>query len=125
VANIIINGTTYDGTPTAPTHPYKPNKIRTQVRRIGRRLEGKDGTETWMHRNIKRTFTIDWQEANETTRAALRAVRSLTTSFSFTDHLGTAYTVLCSGEDDYVEETAFTDHASAIYYNISLVLRQV
>ena len=119
MADIVINGTTYDGTPERPT------KISTQVRRIGRALQGKDGTETWMHRNIKETFSIDWEKINETTRAALRAVRNLTTSFAFSDQLGDSYTVLCSGDDGYTEETAFTGAGGAIYYNVTLVLRQV
>lgn len=119
MADIVINGTTYDGSPDRPV------KVGTQVRRIGRALQGKDGTETWMHRGIKLNFAIDWEKATEATRAALRAVRSLTTSFSFTNQHGTAYTVLCSGDDEYTEETAFTDAAGNIYYNITLILRQV
>lgn len=119
MADIVLNGTTYDGSPGRPSKISGPD-----IRKIGRLLEAANGTPHWMHRAHKRTWSIEWETANEATRAAVRALRLLTTTFAFVDQFGASYTVLCTGDDDYREETTFTDAANNIYYDLTLTMRE-
>lgn len=124
MANIVINGLTYNGTPAAPTNPFRPSGVDADVLKIGRSLEGKDGTANEMVRTHKLLWKITWEKTNEATRVALRAAWAAGT-FSFTDEHGATYTVVCRTADTFTEAFAFTDAANANYYNITLVLRQV
>lgn len=122
---IVIAGTTFDGLPNGPAHPYKPNKVTFGVRMIGRSLPGKDGTQRWLHRAFKHVFTITWEKASVGTLNATRTIRLLTASFTYTNEFGASFTVINSGEDDYVEEFAFTSGGGVDYYNLALTLREV
>jgi hypothetical protein len=124
MADIGLNGTTYSGTPLAPTNPYRPSKISDPITKIGRLLEAANGTPHWMHRAHKRAWTIEWEKAHVTTHNAVQALRLLTTTFPFVDQFGGSYTVLCTGEDEYNSATAFTDAANNIYYNLTLTVRE-
>lgn len=123
-SNIVLNGTTYSGSPASPANPFKPSKISTEDIKIGVLHTADDGSLTWVHKGIKKKFTIDWPLANETTRAALRTLHELTTSFTFVDHLGVSRTVI-TVEADLKEDTAFSDLANNYYYDLSITLRQV
>jgi hypothetical protein len=61
--------------------------------------------------------------ANETTRAALRALNALATTWTFVDQFGTAYTVQTE-EQDLDEDYAQTDAANNLYYRLKLTLRE-
>jgi hypothetical protein len=123
MANLIINGTTYSGTPTAQTNPYKPNSLKRKRVKVGTLHVAANGTSTWIHRGVKLVFTIEWEKASLTTQAAVRALRDLTTTFSFTNFDSVAYTVLTVGDDDY-EETITTDAANTYLVDMTLVLRE-
>jgi hypothetical protein len=130
-SDLIMNGVTYDGTPSAnPTHPRKPTGLTRKEEKIGRVLVAANGARTWVQRVDgssnpirKRTWEIAWDKANETTRAALRTLNALATTWTFVDQLGTSYTVQTEAED-YEEEYAMTDSANNLYYRCKLTVRE-
>lgn len=124
MADLIINGTTYSGSPTNTSNPMRPSSLKRRRKKIGRLVEGKDGTQNWMHRGMKWEWDIGWEGANSTTVLATLAVRNLTTSFSFTDYNGTVYTVVNVGDDAY-EEDFRTTTANAYLADVSITLREM
>src|SRR4051812_45686815 len=123
MADLVINGTTYSGTPAAQTNPYKPNELRRKRRKYGRTLEAADGTSTLLYRSTKLTFTITWNKASSVTQTAVRTLRDLATTFSFTNFDGAVYTVLTATDDEY-EETITSDRANNYLYDLVLILRE-
>jgi hypothetical protein len=122
MADFIINGTTYNTAPTGAA--ARPVSADVEVRKIGPLLESMNGSLTLVYFGVKRKWTIKWAGAGTATRALLRAVHELTTTFSFTDALGVSYTCL-TAESDYKETIAFTDRSNVYFYDLELVLRQV
>lgn len=124
MADVIINGTTYSGSPNTPGTPARPLSIERVYRKIGRLVEAADGSTSWVHRGLKWTFTITWgPRASVATKTAVRAIRALTTTFSYTDEEGTVFTVLNVGDDEY-KELVKTNSANVYQYELALILRQ-
>lgn len=123
MADLILNGTTYSGSPTNTSNPQRPSTYRPKNLKKGRLLEGANGALTWVQRGVKWQWTIGWKRANQTTQTAVLALRNLTTSFTFVNHLGVSYTVITVGDDDH-EEDVVTDRANAYKYDLELVLRE-
>lgn len=124
MADLIIDGTTYSGTPTSTSNPFRPGSFKRTRLKIGRLLVGKDGTLNWMHRGFKWVFAIGWERANQTTETAVLALRNKTSTFTFVDYDGTSYTVMTVGDDTYDEQVT-TSVANAYRFDLTLVLRQV
>jgi hypothetical protein len=124
MADYIIAGTTYSGSPTNTSNPQRPDMdaVRT-VEKIGRLIRAADGSTSWVHRGFKRMWKIGWTKANQTTQTAVQTLYLTTTTFSFTDITGASYTVLTAGEDEY-DEGISTNRANAYLYNLTLVLRE-
>lgn len=123
MSDLILNGTTYSGSPTNTANPQRPSTYTPRVKKIGTLLEGADGSLAWVHRAVKREWTIGWRKANQTTQTAVLALRVLTTTFAFVDHLGVSRTVMTVGDDAY-EEDVTTDRANAYKYDLELILRE-
>lgn len=124
-SNIVLNGTTYSGNPLTPSTPRKPDKISVSVNKVGVVLIAASGKRRFVLRGtVKRTWEISWGGAREATRAALRTLHQLTTTWVFTDELGSSYTVQTEGEDDYSESYAFTDPSNNLYYDMRLTVRE-
>jgi hypothetical protein len=123
MANIILNGTTYSGTPASPGTPWKISSIQETTRKIGTVNVAADGTRTFVQRGTKREWALRWDKVPENTRAAVAALAVLASTFTFTDEHGTSYTVQTE-EDSYNSATAFTSGANVEYYNLDLTLRQ-
>lgn len=123
-SNLIINGVTYSGTPLAPGTPFKPSTFEMTDTKIGKVQINANGGRTFIARSVqKRTWTIGWPLVNETTRAALRTLAELNTTFSFTDQLGVART--CQVEnDDYSEEWVMSDVANVAWYACKITIRE-
>ncbi len=124
MADLVINGTTYSGSPTNTANPQRPNELRRKRRKYGRTLEAADGTTTLLYRATKLTFTITWNKANQVTQTAVRTIRDLSTAFSFTSFDGVVYTVVTATDDEY-EETIVTDKANNYQFDLTLILREV
>lgn len=126
MSDISLNGTTYSGTPVSTSNPFRPDADGYEIRdvKIGVLKKAANGALTWMHFGIKREFTIRWRLANETTRAALRTLHELTTTFTFVDPLGVSYTVITT-EADYKEASALNTIGNAVYWSLEITLRQV
>lgn len=125
MADLIINGTTYSGSPIDTSHPQRPAMpLQRRVLKIGRLFKAKNGALTWVHRAIKHEWTVGWDRANPTTQAAVLALRNLTTTFAFVDVDGVSYTVITTGDDTY-EEGITSSKSNAYRYDLSLVLREV
>jgi hypothetical protein len=124
-SNLIIAGNTFSGTPLATSNPYKPSSVKMTVNKVGVVLVAANGHRRSVVRGTKKTWTIDWPLCNEATRAILRAIHSLTTTFSFTDEHGTVYaTCQTEGEGDYSEEWVMSDPSNVPYYSCSLTIRE-
>jgi hypothetical protein len=123
MANISLNGTTYDGTPAAGSNPWKPASITRRDIKIGVTNVAADGTRTLVLRGIKREWDIEWEKVNATTRNALRTLHALTTTFTFVDEDGTSWTVQTE-EGDHEDSTAYTSGANVQYYDTKITLRQ-
>lgn len=123
MADFIINAVTYSGSPTDTSHPQRPNSATWEIEKIGRTLRAVSGQTNYVHRAIKFVWTLRWEKANQTTQTAVAAVRSLTGTFSLTDHLGNSYTVV-NVEGDSLTQGITTNRANAYLYDLELVLRQ-
>ena len=125
MGNLVINGTTYSGTPLTPAVARKPDSISVSVSKIGVTLVAASGKRRFVSRGtVKRTWEISWHEAREATRLALRTLQQLTTTFSFTDELGTTYTGCQTEQDDLEEKYAFTDPSNNYYYDLTITIRE-
>jgi hypothetical protein len=123
MADLIIDGTTYNGRPTAPANPYRPSSLKRSRLKIGKLLIAADGTPTWMHRGFKWQWEIGWEKASQVTEAAVLALRNKTTTFALTDYNGTTYTVLTAGDDTH-EEDITTDSANTYLFGLAITLRE-
>lgn len=123
-SNLVINGTTYSGVPTSPATPRKPDAISVEVKKIGVALVMANGTRRWVNRGTKRAWTVEWKGAREATRAALRTLHQLTTTFAFIDELGVTYATCQTEETDLSEAYAYTDPSNNLYYDLSIVIRE-
>lgn len=123
MADFIINGTTYSGSPANTANPQRPNSVTVRTIKVGRTLVAVNGTTNYVHRAIKYIWTLRWEKANQTTETAVNAVRALTGTFSITDHKGGSYTAVNVDEDD-LEAEVTTNRANAYLYSLELVLRQ-
>lgn len=123
-SNLVLNGTTYSGTPLTPATPRKPDRISVAVSKIGVTLVAADGKRRFVARGtVKRTWTVEWDGAREATRSALRTLHQLTTTWTFTDELGSSYTVQTE-QDDLDESYAFTDPSNNLYYDLKLTIHE-
>jgi hypothetical protein len=124
MSDIILNGTTYSGTPNSPGTPAKPTSIERELRKFGRLLEAADGSTSWVRRSEKWKFRIVWgPRASVATKTAVRAIRNLTTTFTYVDEEGVSFTVLNVGDDEYTEVVK-TDKSNTYQYELELILRQ-
>src|SRR4030095_9326789 len=73
---------------------------------------------------VERAWTVEWKGAREATRAALRTLHQLTTTWTFIDELGTSYTGCQTEQDDLEESYAFTDPANNLYYDLTITIRE-
>ena len=122
MANIILNGTTYDGNPASGTY-WKPVRIAETLRKIGTVVEAEAGGRTLVQRAVKREWTITWEKVNESTRAGVIGLAGLGTTFAYVDEHGTSYTVQTE-PGDHASETAFTSVTNVYYYNLELTLHE-
>ena len=122
-SDLVLNGTTYDGTPATSGHKWKPTKITFKDPKVGVVLEAASGKRRYVHRGLKRTWEITWDIADASTRGAVRTLAALTTTWSFTDQLGVSYTVQTE-PGDYSEEYKRTDPSGNLYYALKLTVRE-
>lgn len=121
-SDLIIAGITFSTAPTGAA--ARPVSIEVEVKKVGVLLESMNGSRTWVHFGIKRTWTVKWKAAGTATRAQLRTIHEITATQGFTDELGVAYTIVTT-ETDYKEATAYSDRANVYFYDLEIVLRQV
>lgn len=125
MSDIVLDGTTYSGTPATPGTPARPIAIERELLKIGREIVAADGSTSWVHRGLKWVWTIRWgPRASGATESAVSLLRQKTTTFSFTDVNSVAYTVLTSGEDSF-REIIKTDKTNTYQYELELILKQV
>ena len=122
MADLILNGSTYSGTPAGGTL-YRPVKIAETINKIGTVIEAESGARTLVQRGVKREWAISWEQVPEATRAALATLAGLATTFTFVDEHGTSYTVQTE-PGDHKCETDHTDRANVYWYNIELTLHE-
>lgn len=122
-SNIILNGSTYSGTPLSGTL-FKPMAIEEKLIKVGTVIIAEAGNRTLVQRTFKREWTISWEGVPDTTRDAVIALAALATTFAFVDEHGVSFTVQTE-PGDHQSKTAFTTPANAIYYDVSLTLHQV
>jgi hypothetical protein len=122
--NATINAVTFTGNVYSDPATVRraPKLITPKPRKIGKAMVAASGARTWVHRTEKVDQLLEWENVAELTRAAVRAVFALTTTFSATMPTGTA-TYQCEDED-YTEDEAFCMPDGTRYYNVTLLLRQ-
>jgi hypothetical protein len=117
---IVVNGTTYSG----GANPQPPSNISEPSTKIGVTLVAASGVRHFMSTSVrKHAWTLSWENANATTRAAVDALHALNTTFTYVDEFGTSNTVQCEDEERK-QETAFTTAANTILYDLEIVLHQ-
>lgn len=99
-----------------------PQKITPKPYKVGKTLVGPNGQRARVHRAAKSDWLLEWDKAPEVTRAAVRVIFDLTTTFSVT-LLGGTYTVQCEDED-YSEELTDELPDGRCYYRVTLLVRQ-
>lgn len=123
MADLIINSVTYSGSPVDTSHPQRPKGYKRRRKRIGRTVEGAEGSTSWVHRGFKWEWELSWPKANATTQAAVLAIRNLSATFPLVDHAGASFTAIVVGDDGY-EEDITTDRANAYKYGLTLTMRE-
>ena len=126
MADFIINGTTYSGSPIDTSHPQRPSGLKRTTTKIGRTFTAANGDTSFVARGsgiVKHKWVLSWEKANATTQAALKALYALTTTFAFVDQDGTSYTVLCTGDDPFDEDIS-SNRANAYLYNVDFTLKE-
>jgi len=123
-SNLVINGVTYSGVPTSPATPRKPDAISVTTTKIGVVLVMANGTRRWVNRGTKHVWSVEWAGAREATRAALRTLHQLTTTFPFIDELGVTYATCQTEESDLDESYAYTDPSNNLYYDLKITIRE-
>jgi hypothetical protein len=125
MADIIIAGTTYGGTPSTPGTPARPlMPIEREHKIIGRTVEAMNGDVSVIYRGSKWVFTLKWgPRASVATKTAVRAARALAAPFAYTDEEGVVWTVINVPESSYIEMVK-TDRANTYQYELALILRQ-
>lgn len=122
MADIILNGSTYSGTPAAGTL-YRPVSIEETIEKIGVVVVAEAGNRTLVQRAIKRVWAIKWEKVPESTRAALATLAALASTFVYVDEHSTSYTAQIE-PGDHKCSTAFVNSANVQYYNIDLTLHE-
>ena len=121
MAAIILNGTTYNG---AGANPQPPSKISKPSVKVGITLPAASGVRHFMSAGVrKHAWTLSWETANATTRAAVDTHHALNTTFTFVDEFGLSNTVQCE-DDERKQDTGFTTAANTILYDLEIVLHQ-
>jgi hypothetical protein len=117
MAGISLNGVT-----------FYPSDVPEELELIGESIVSDNGTRRWIqivdgssNPIRKRSWTIPWNDVPAATRAAIKAIALLGTTFTFVNELGESYTVQC-------EEKCFSSNVSTIsgdnlnYYTVSLTI---
>ncbi len=120
---IRLNAVIFSGSPSNTATPCAPISIQEAIKKIGTLIIGLDGTRNWMHRGVKSGWAIRWEDAPEATRAAIKTIFLLTSTFTYRDETGIAYTVQCD-EDDFTSETGTIAPDGTVYYSITLQIWQ-
>lgn len=123
MSDLVINGTTFNGTPSGGTaSAWRPTGYKASEAKVGATLPAADGTRNRVERAVnKRVYEIAWEPCNLATMQTLRAIQRLTSTFTFVDIEGNSVTV--QTEDDTFEpEVAFSDPANNTYWNVKLKL---
>ena len=122
---VTLNGNAFNGTVSdADSVRRAPQKATPKPRKVGKTLEAASGARTFMYRGGKTDWELAWEKVPEVTRAAVRAVFDLTTTFPYIDPSGASWTVQCE-ETDYQEELDVTlPDGTTRYYNVRLTVRQ-
>jgi hypothetical protein len=120
---VTLNGVSFAGTVyDANTVRRAPQHVNPRPRKISTVLVGREGTRNQMLYGTKTDYELIWEQVAETTRAAVRAVFDLTSTFTAILPQGTV-TVQCEGED-YKEDHVLTFPDGTRFFNVTLTLRQ-
>jgi hypothetical protein len=118
-----LNGTSFAGLVTESESIRRaPQNITPKPYKVGKTLVGPDGQRARIHRGAKSDWLLEWDKAPEVTRAAVRTIFDLTSTFSAT-LLGGTYTVQCEDED-YSEEQTDVLPDGTRYFRVTLLVRQ-
>lgn len=122
--NATLNGVTFTGDVySSPASVRRaPKTITPKPYKIERLVPGKDGTRNVMRRGQKIDYELEWETVAELTRAAVRAVFDLSTTFTAVLPAGTA-TYQCEGTD-YSEAESVVYPDGTRFYNVKLTIRQ-
>lgn len=126
MANIVMNGTTFNGLPngTGSASAWQPTKYIPRKAKIGITLEAADGTRNRVERSTaKLEWEIGWTACNNATRLTLATLCALNTTFTFTDLDGNSFTAFI--EEPFAPEWSFNAPSGATYWNCEIVVRQV
>ena len=124
MAYLVINGTTFSGLPngTGNQSAWQPTGYKETPTKIGVTLPAANGTRNRVERGTtKRTWELTWDGCNAATMATIRTIALLTSTFTFSDVGGTAYTVQTEepAEIEFQKNSA-TDQ----YWSVKLMLYQ-
>lgn len=123
MSNLVINGTTFNGTPSGAgsASAWKPTGYTAREQKVGATLVAADGTRNRVERAVnKRVYEIRWEKCNLATMQTVRTIARLTTTFTLVDFEGASVTV--QTEDELAPEWAQEDTAGASYWNVTLTL---
>lgn len=126
---ITLNATSFAGTVfDADSVLRAPTQMpKLEIDKIGPVLVAENGARTFIRFGQKARWAITWKRVPDATRAAVKAVFDLTSTFVFVDSGGTSHTVQCE-PGDYTEEcdTGATLPTSppTYYYDVTLVVRE-
>jgi hypothetical protein len=125
--NVTLNGVAYNanvyaGVSSPATAVRAPQTITRQQTKAGAVIEAANGYRHVVLRNTtpKQAWELSWERAPEGTRAQVRALFNLATTFTAVLPDGT-FTVQCH-PDSYEEEHDLTLRNGTRYYNLRIVL---
>jgi hypothetical protein len=120
---IRLNGVIFSGSPSNTASPCAPIGIQEAIKKIGTLITGRDGTRNWMQRATKTGWSIRWEDAPAATKAAIKTIFLLNTTFIYRDEAGVSYTVQCD-EDDMTSDVSTIASDGTVYYSITLQIWQ-
>lgn len=103
-----------------------PTSIQKSLKKVGRHFEMANGSNRFLWRATKSSWTITWENVPEASLSPIVSLFLLNTVLPFTDEKGGSTTVIVK-DDPYEEEL----HASKIgangtfYYTVSMTLTEV
>lgn len=103
---------------------YTPNDVQVDEDKIGTETTAANGAYHLDIRATKRTWKLIWRRVPAVTRAAIRAVYGLATSFAFVDEDGGSPITVACPPGGLRSSISLIGPGVTLYYDVELTLKE-